>query len=75
MERDAKAVRSFEDLAVFKRAYRVSLAVHQSSLNFPKVEQYALGDQVRRASKNRSVPTLPKGSASSVNRASSSNAF
>ena len=52
MERDAKAVRSFEDLAVFKRAYRVSLAVHQSSLNFPKVEQYALGDQVRRASKS-----------------------
>ena len=52
MERDAKAVRSFEDLAVFKRAYRVSLAVHQSSLTFPKVEQYALGDQVRRASKS-----------------------
>jgi four helix bundle protein len=52
MERDAKAVRSFEDLAVFKRAYRVSLAVHQSSLIFPKVEQYALGDQVRRASKS-----------------------
>jgi four helix bundle protein len=52
MERDAKAVRSFEDLAVFKRAYRVSLAVHQSSLTFPKVEQYVLGDQVRRASKS-----------------------
>ena len=52
MERDAKAVRSFEDLEVFKRAYRVSLAVHRSSLSFPKVEQYALGDQVRRASKS-----------------------
>jgi len=52
MERDAKAVRSFEDLAVFKRAYRVSLAVHQTSLNFPKIEQRAMGEQVRRASKS-----------------------
>ena len=51
MER-AKLVRSFEDLEVFKRAYRVSLEVHRLSLAFPKVEQYALGDQVRRASKS-----------------------
>ena len=43
---------SFEDLDVFKRAYRVSLAVHHESLNFPKIEQYALGDQIRRASKS-----------------------
>ena len=43
---------SFEDLDVFKRAYRVSLAVHSESLNFPKIERYALGDQIRRASKS-----------------------
>ncbi len=43
---------SFEDLDVFKRAYRVSLAVHRESLKFPKIEQYALGDQIRRASKS-----------------------
>ena len=43
---------SFEDLDVFKRAYRVSLAIHRESLNFPKIEQYALGDQIRRASKS-----------------------
>ena len=43
--------RAVEDLDVFKRAYRVSLEVHRSSLNFPPIEQYALGDQVRRASK------------------------
>jgi four helix bundle protein len=41
-----------EDLAVFRRAYDVSLAVHRISLGFPKVEQWALGDQVRRASKS-----------------------
>ena len=44
--------RSFEDLDVFQRSYRVSLAVHRASLTFPKIEQNALGDQVRRASKS-----------------------
>ncbi len=45
-------VHSFEDLEVFKRAYRVSLEVHRTSLGFPQIEQFALGDQVRRASKS-----------------------
>jgi len=43
---------SFEDLEVFKRAYRVSLEVHRESLQFPAADQRALGDQVRRASKS-----------------------
>ena len=43
---------AFEDLEVFKRAYRVSLDVHRISLSFPPIEQYALADQVRRASKS-----------------------
>ncbi len=47
-----KGVRTFEDLDVFKRAYRLSLSVHRASLNFPSIEQRALGDQVRRASKS-----------------------
>ena len=42
----------FEDLEVFKRAYRISLEIHEASLRFPRVEQYALADQVRRASKS-----------------------
>ena len=46
------SIRTFEDLDVFQRAYRLSLAVHRESLGFPQVEQYALGDQVRRASKS-----------------------
>ena len=29
---------SFEDLDVFKRAYRVSLEVHRASLRFPAIE-------------------------------------
>ena len=48
----ANKVRSFEDLEVFKRAYRVSLAVHRASLAWPQIEQRALCDQMRRASKS-----------------------
>ena len=46
-------VSTFEDLEVFQRAYRVSLDLHQASLQFPKVEQFGgLADQMRRASKS-----------------------
>ena len=45
-------VESFEDLEVFQRAYRLSLEVHRASLGFPSIEQHALADQVRRASKS-----------------------
>jgi four helix bundle protein len=41
-----------EDLDVFGRAYRVSLEVHRVSLEFPRIEQWALADQMRRASKS-----------------------
>ena len=46
------SVGSFEDLEVFRRAYRVSLEMHRASLGLPAIEQYALGDQLRRASKS-----------------------
>ena len=44
--------RRFEDLEVFQRAYKVSLELHRISLQMPRTEQYALADQVRRASKS-----------------------
>src|SRR5689334_21301795 len=45
--------RRAEDLDVFKRAYALSLVLHQASLTFPKIEQYGgLGDQLRRSSKS-----------------------
>jgi four helix bundle protein len=43
---------SFERLEVFKRAYRISLEIHRASLKFPDIEQRALADQIRRASKS-----------------------
>jgi four helix bundle protein len=41
-----------KDLQVFQRAYAISLEVHRASLTLPQIEQYALADQVRRASKS-----------------------
>ena len=43
---------SFEDLEVFQKAYKMSLEIHRISLEFPKMEQYGLADQMRRASKS-----------------------
>ena len=46
-------VSSVDDLEVFQRAYRISLDLHRTSLQFPKVEQFGgLADQMRRASKS-----------------------
>ena len=45
-------VERVEDLEVFRRAYRLSLEVHRASLEFPAIEQRALADQIRRASKS-----------------------
>jgi four helix bundle protein len=52
MEQDNRSPRGFEDLAVFQRAYRISLDVHRASLRFPSQEQQDLGRQLRRASKS-----------------------
>ena len=45
-------ISTFEDLDVFRRAYRLSLDLHRASLQFPKIEQHVLADQIRRASKS-----------------------
>src|ERR1700751_4042868 len=45
-------VRGLEELEVFQRAYRVSLEVHRASLELPRIEQFALADQLCRSSKS-----------------------
>jgi len=47
-----KQIKSFEDMAVFQKSYKLSLEVHRISLKLPKEEQYGLADQLRRASKS-----------------------
>jgi four helix bundle protein len=39
-------------LDVYQRAYGLALELHKTSLKFPKIEQFALADQIRRASKS-----------------------
>ena len=51
-DRKCKPIATFEDLEVFKRAYRISLEVHRITLTLPQAEQYGLADQIRRASKS-----------------------
>jgi four helix bundle protein len=45
-------LQSAKQLEVYKLAYAISLKIHKASLEFPKIEQYALADQMRRASKS-----------------------
>ncbi len=47
-----RTIQRVEDLEVFRRAYRLSLEVHRVSLEFPRIEQWALADQVRRSTKS-----------------------
>jgi len=42
----------FQDLDVWQKSFAVSIIVHKESLKFPKIEQYVLADQIRRASKS-----------------------
>jgi four helix bundle protein len=45
-------IRDVEDLVVYRKAYAISLEIHRVSLTYPKIEQFALADQVRRAGKS-----------------------
>jgi four helix bundle protein len=45
-------IKRVEDLDVFRRAYRLSLEIHRASLALPRIEQFALADQLRRSSKS-----------------------
>ena len=45
-------IATFKDLQVYQRSYAVSLDIHRITLNFPRMEQFELGSQLRRASKS-----------------------
>jgi four helix bundle protein len=47
-----RPARCFEDLVVYQKAFTLSLHIHKVSLKFPKIEQFALADQIRRCSKS-----------------------
>ena len=43
---------SFRDIIAYQKAYQLSLEIHRDSLGFPRIEQFAVADQIRRASKS-----------------------
>jgi len=45
-------VKDGKSLKVYQLAFAFSVELHRASLAFPKIEQYSLGDQMRRASKS-----------------------
>ena len=45
-------MKGFKDLNVYQMAYKNSLEIHKISLTFPKIEQFELGSQIRRATKS-----------------------
>ena len=48
-------VKSYEDLEIYKRPYKLALEIHERTKKFPEEERYDLTGQIRRNSK--SIPT------------------
>jgi four helix bundle protein len=48
-------VNSFRDLQVYQRSFDLAMKIFHLSVEFPKVEQYALTDQIRRSSRSVSA--------------------
>ena len=42
-------IRSYHDLEVYKRSYKLALDIHQFSFDLPSRERYELSSQIRRA--------------------------
>jgi four helix bundle protein len=52
-DQEKRTVGNVDDLAVFRRAYALSLELHRASLGWPGVEQYGgIAGQLRRSSKS-----------------------
>ena len=43
-------IKSYEDLEIYQRAYKLALTIHRLTHKFPKYETYEIGSQIRRAS-------------------------
>ena len=42
-------IKSYKDLEVYEQAYNLAIKVHHCSQDFPQIETYELGSQLRRA--------------------------
>ncbi|MDR2358588.1 MAG: four helix bundle protein [Prevotellaceae bacterium] len=44
--------RSFKDLIIFQKAYKLAMQIFELSKTFPREEKYSLIDQMRRSSRS-----------------------
>ncbi|MBX3746972.1 MAG: four helix bundle protein [Verrucomicrobiae bacterium] len=47
-----EVIRSFRDLRIYQRAFRLQQEIFRVTQGFPREERYALSDQMRRASRS-----------------------
>ncbi len=45
-------IKSFRDLIVYKKSFELACKIYEITRSFPKEEQYALTDQIRRSSRS-----------------------
>jgi four helix bundle protein len=45
-------VKSFRDLIVYQKAYKLAMEIFEISKSFPKEEKYSMTDQIRRSSRS-----------------------
>ena len=48
-------IKSYKDLEIYKKSYKIALKIHELTKSFPETERYDLTSQIRRCSK--SIPT------------------
>ena len=46
------SVKSFKELIVYQKAYKLAMEIFEISQEFPKEEKYSLTDQIRRSSRS-----------------------
>jgi four helix bundle protein len=49
------AIKSINDLEVYRLAYSLAMQIFKSSMGFPKTETYSLTDQIRRSSRSVAI--------------------
>ena len=69
-ERLEVGIKSYEDLEVYQKGYRLALKIHQLTQTFPGYEKYELGAQLRKA-----AVSIPLNIAEGYGRQSSSKEF
>jgi four helix bundle protein len=59
MGRGLEKIKSYKELIVYQKAYKLALEIYQATKNYPKEEIYGLVSQMRRSAVSISCNTWP----------------